>query len=64
MIKLFGYGFRTSNVNDNGYSEVNKKRRYTPLRLLSGSCVGKDTCRLAYTDSEKFEPHLIDTPRA
>jgi sulfite reductase beta subunit-like hemoprotein len=36
------------------------KRRYSPLRLFSGSCVGRDTCRLAYTDSEKFEPYLID----
>ena len=59
MIKLFGYGFRTFHTNDNGNCEVNK-RRYSPLRLLSGSCVGRDTCRLAYTDSEKFEPYLID----
>lgn len=60
MIKQFGYGYRTSCTNDNGYNVINKKRRYTPLRLLSGSCVGRDTCRLAYTDSEKFEPYLID----
>lgn len=60
MIKLFGYGFRTTSTKDNEYREVSKKRRYTPLRLLSGSCVGRDTCRLAYTDSEKFEPYLID----
>ncbi|MDJ0840280.1 MAG: nitrite/sulfite reductase [Acidobacteriota bacterium] len=33
---------------------------YSTLRLHSGACVGKDTCRLAYTDSEKFEPELID----
>lgn len=33
---------------------------YSALRLGSGACVGKDTCRLAYTDSEKFEPLLID----
>lgn len=33
---------------------------YSRLRLLSGACVGRDTCRLTYTDSEKFEPYLID----
>jgi sulfite reductase beta subunit-like hemoprotein len=60
MIKLFGFGFRAFSTNDMGCYEENKKRRYTPLRLLSGSCVGRDTCRLAYTDSEKFEPYLID----
>ncbi|MGH2638139.1 MAG: hypothetical protein ACRDF4_02470, partial [Rhabdochlamydiaceae bacterium] len=27
---------------------------------LSGACVGRDTCRLTYTDSEKFEPMLLD----
>ena len=43
----YGYGIR----NDKPYSA---------LRMRSGSCVGKDTCRLAYTDSEKFEPALID----
>ena len=43
----FGYGKR----NDTPYSK---------LRLHSGACVGRDTCRLAYTDSEKFEPFLID----
>lgn len=30
------------------------------LRSLSGACVGRDTCRLTYTDSEKFEPELLD----
>lgn len=29
------------------------------LRGLSGACVGRDTCRLTYTDSEKFEPELL-----
>ncbi|HZW57552.1 MAG TPA: hypothetical protein VFF30_14790 [Nitrososphaerales archaeon] len=43
----FGYGLR------NGQA-------YSVLRMLSGACVGRDTCRLAYTDSEKFEPYLID----
>lgn len=33
---------------------------YSTLRMRSGACVGKDTCRLAYTDSEKFQPLLID----
>ncbi len=32
----------------------------TKLRQLSGACVGLDTCRLAYTESEQFEPELID----
>ena len=35
-------------------------RPYSKLRMLSGACVGRDTCRLTYTDSEKFEPYLID----
>jgi sulfite reductase (NADPH) hemoprotein beta-component len=35
-------------------------RPYSSLRLHSGACVGRDTCRLTYTDSEKFEPFLID----
>ena len=35
-------------------------KAYSQLRLLSGACVGRDTCRLTYTDSEKFEPFLID----
>ena len=46
-MKKFGYGQR------NG-------KAYSKLRLLSGACVGRDTCRLTYTDSEKFEPLLID----
>lgn len=33
---------------------------YSKLRLLSGACVGLPTCRLSYTDSEQFEPELID----
>lgn len=33
---------------------------YSALRLRSGACVGRDTCRLTYTDSEKFEPELLD----
>jgi sulfite reductase (NADPH) hemoprotein beta-component len=46
---LQSYGFGTRNG-----------KAYSPLRMLSGSCVGRDTCRLAYTDSEKFEPVLMD----
>ena len=33
---------------------------HSTLRRLSGACVGRETCRLTYTDSELFEPHLID----
>lgn len=42
-----------------GFGKRNGKP-YSTLRLLSGACVGRDTCRLTYTDSEKFEPFLID----
>jgi len=41
-----------------GYGQTNGKA-YSSLRLKSGACVGRDTCRLTYTDSEKFEPELI-----
>jgi len=46
-MKKFGYGLRNN-------------KPYSKLRLLSGACVGRDTCRLTYTDSEKLEPLLID----
>jgi len=46
-LKSFGYGQR------NG-------KAYSTLRVLSGACVGLDTCRLAYTESEGFEPELLD----
>lgn len=42
-----------------GYGK-RKGKAYSTLRMLSGACVGRDTCRLTYTDSEKFEPELID----
>ena len=42
-----------------GFGQRNGKK-YSTLRLHSGACVGRDTCRLTYTDSEKFEPFLID----
>ena len=45
-MKRFDYGSR------NG-------KAFSTLRLLSGACVGRDTCRLTYTDSEKFEPFLL-----
>ena len=46
-LREFGFGSR------NGKS-------YSRLRLLSGACVGLDTCRMSYTESEKMEPVLID----
>jgi len=46
-LKSYGYGLR------NG-------KPYSKLRTLSGACVGRDTCRLTMTDSEKFEPELLD----
>lgn len=46
-------------VKNYGYGARNGKA-YSALRLHSGACVGRDTCRLTYTDSEKFEPSLID----
>jgi len=46
-LKEYGYGLR------NG-------KAYSTLRLHSGACVGRDTCRLTYTDSERFEPELLD----
>lgn len=65
-MKLFGYGFRKINDCDinrnsttNGMTGMIPKA-YSKLRMLSGACVGRDTCRLTYTDSEKFEPYLID----
>lgn len=39
-------------------------RPYSTLRRHSGACVGRDTCRLAYTDSEKLEPELLDALEA
>jgi sulfite reductase (NADPH) hemoprotein beta-component len=73
-MRIFGYGIRkvtldptnnNSNNNDGSTSSskskiVQQQRPYSKLRMLSGACVGRDTCRLTYTDSEKFEPYLID----
>ncbi|HEY7082403.1 MAG TPA: nitrite/sulfite reductase [Nitrososphaeraceae archaeon] len=57
-MKQFGYGLRKQIGN---LGRVLNARPYSTLRMLSGACVGRDTCRLTYTDSEKFEPYLIDT---
>jgi sulfite reductase (NADPH) hemoprotein beta-component len=61
-MKLFRYGFRKindRNIITNGMVGMISEP-YSKLRMLSGACVGRDTCRLTYTDSEKFEPYLID----
>ncbi|CAM2007758.1 hypothetical protein [Acanthopleuribacter pedis] len=42
-----------------GYGQRNGVA-YSTLRKNSGACVGRSTCRLAYTESEQFEPELID----
>ncbi|HLF17827.1 MAG TPA: nitrite/sulfite reductase [Candidatus Omnitrophota bacterium] len=42
-----------------GFGQINGKS-YTQLRLHSGACVGLNTCRLSYTESEQFEPELLD----
>ena len=44
---------------EHGYGS-RKGKAYSTLRVLSGACVGLPTCRLSYTDSEQFEPELID----
>jgi sulfite reductase (NADPH) hemoprotein beta-component len=65
-MKMFGYGFRkimdsgSSNRSGSTNNRVMVSQPYSNLRMLSGACVGRDTCRLTYTDSEKFEPYLID----
>ena len=46
-LKKFGYGERNGNS-------------YSTLRKNSGACVALHTCRLAYTESEKYIPTLID----
>ena len=65
-MKMCGYGFRkirdssSGNRNSITNGKVIASQPYSKLRMLSGACVGRDTCRLTYTDSEKFEPYLID----
>ncbi len=39
---------------------LRKGKPVSRLRLLSGACVGLPTCRLSYTESEQFEPELLD----
>lgn len=52
-------------IHDAKYSYGTRNgKKYSKLRLLSGACVGLPTCRLSYTDSEQFEPELIDTLEA
>ncbi len=48
-----------SDLKKYGWGQRNGKP-YSKLRMLSGACVGRDTCRLTYTDSERYEPKLID----
>jgi sulfite reductase beta subunit-like hemoprotein len=57
MKTIFGYGLLHKSNNSKIRSSSHP---YSKLRVLSGACVGRDTCRLTYTDSEKFEPYLID----
>ena len=47
-------------LSEYGYGQ-RKGKAYSQLRVLSGACVGLPTCRLSYTDSEQFEPELLDT---
>lgn len=39
---------------------LRNKKSYSNLRLHSGACVGLYTCPRSYTESEQFEPFLID----
>ncbi len=48
-----------ADLADYGYGR-RKHGRVSTLRTLSGACVGLPTCRLSYTDSEQFEPELMD----
>ena len=41
-----------------GYREP-ERGEVSKLRVLSGACVGLNTCRLSYTESEQFEPELL-----
>ncbi|MEM8737333.1 MAG: nitrite/sulfite reductase [Planctomycetota bacterium] len=46
-------------LSDHGHG-TRRGKTYSTLRVLSGACVGLPTCRLSYTDSEQFEPELLD----
>ncbi|QGA55414.1 nitrite/sulfite reductase [Sulfolobus sp. E5-1-F] len=47
ILKEFNYGFRDG-------------KPYSNLRINSIACVGFPTCKLSFTDSERFLPGLID----
>jgi len=47
IMKEFDYGFRDG-------------KPYSKLRINSMACVGFPTCKLSFTDSERFLPNLID----
>lgn len=47
VLKTFNYGYR------NG-------KPYSSLRINSTACVGFPTCKLSFTNSERFLPRLID----
>ena len=46
-------------LQKHSYGQRNGKP-YSKLRLLSGACVALNTCARSYTESERFEPILID----
>ncbi len=46
-------------LREHGWGQRNGQA-YSTLRKNSGACVGLHTCRLAYTESEGFEPELLD----
>lgn len=48
-----------ADLKKHGWGQRNGKD-FSQLRLNSGACVGRDSCRLTYTDSEKLEPELMD----
>ncbi len=48
-----------ADLQEYGYGSRNGAD-YSNLRLKSGACVGLNSCRLAYTESEKVEPLIID----
>ncbi|AAK43018.1 nitrite/sulfite reductase [Saccharolobus solfataricus] len=47
ILREFNYGFRDG-------------KPYSSLRINSTACVGFPTCKLSFTDSERFLPSLID----
>lgn len=47
-----------ADMSRHGYG-LRDGKSYSQLRLLSGACVGLPTCRLSYTESERFEPELL-----